>query len=202
MVDRLCNLMKSKDELQTQLKTLYGINKNVSESLSRDDCATLIETLSEDPSVGKLIAAYADKNATLGKNNATYGRARSQAEQKLQTLQTEYDELEASIAALESTNQSLATRKQQLESDRQALSTEIQKITIEKQKLGTQVTRLNVLTNELTDANDQLKKDNKDLKNMIDAIRLKFTKEIKQLLSYEDSEIRKALVKLFKSTLG
>ncbi len=194
--------MKSKVELQTQLKDQYGINKNVSQSLSRDECAALIERLSQDDSVAKIIAAYVDKNTTLGKNNATYGRARSQAETKLQTLQTEYDDLEASIAALESTNQTLNTRKQQLESDRQTLSTEIEKITAENQQLGTQVTNLNVLADELTDANDQLKKDNKALKNTIDAIKLRLTKDIKQLLRYEDSEIRKALMKLFNSTLG
>jgi chromosome segregation ATPase len=151
--------MKSKGELQTQLKDQYGINKNVSQPLSRDECAALLESLSKDASVAKLIAAYADKNNDLGKKNATFGRARSQAESKLQTLQTEYDDLEASIANLENTNQSLATRKQQLESDRQALSREIQKITAENEALSSTVTDLTVRTDELTDANDQLKKD-------------------------------------------
>jgi chromosome segregation ATPase len=194
--------MKSKGELQTQLKDQHGINKNVSQSLSRDECAALLERLSEDPSIAKLVAAYVDKNNFLGKNNATYGRARSQAESKLQTLQTEYDDLEASIANLESTNQSLATRKQQLESDRQALSREIQKITAENEALSSTVTEMTVRTDELADANDQLKKDNKALKNTLDAIKLRLAKDVKQLLRYEDSEIRKALMKLFNSTLG
>lgn len=50
--------------------------------------------------------------------------------------------------------------------------------------------------------NEQLKKENKDLKNIVDAIKLKLAIEVNQLLKYEDSEIRKALIKLFKSTLG
>jgi chromosome segregation ATPase len=194
--------MKSKGELQTQLKDQYGINKNVSQPLSRDECAALLESLSKDASVAKLIAAYADKNNDLGKKNATFGRARSQAENKLKTLRIEYDDLEASIATLENTNQSLATRKQQLESDRQALSREIQKITAENEALSNTVTDLTVRTDELTDANDQLKKDNKALKNTLDAIKLRLAKDVKQLLRYEDSEIRKALMKLFNSTLG
>jgi chromosome segregation ATPase len=187
--------MKSKGELQTQLKDQYGINKNVSQPLSRDECAALLESLSKDASVAKLIAAYADKNNDLGKKNATFGRARSQAENKLKTLRIEYDDLEASIATLENTNQSLATRKQQLESDRQALSREIQKITAENEALSNTVTDLTVRTDELT-------KDNKALKNTLDAIKLRLAKDVKQLLRYEDSEIRKALMKLFNSTLG
>ncbi len=55
---------------------------------------------------------------------------------------------------------------------------------------------------ELIRINHQLKKDNKDLKNLVDAIKLRLAIDVKSLLRYEDSEIRKALVKLFKSTLG
>ncbi|MDX2212835.1 MAG: hypothetical protein SFY66_06050 [Oculatellaceae cyanobacterium bins.114] len=55
---------------------------------------------------------------------------------------------------------------------------------------------------ELVEVNDQLKKDNKALKNLIDQIKLKIAIDVKTLLRYEDSEIRRALVKWFKSTQG
>jgi uncharacterized coiled-coil DUF342 family protein len=117
-------------------------------------------------------------------------------------LQSEYDALEISIVDLESSTNTLNQRKLQLEADRQALSTEIDQITTQNKTLTEKVGKLNVLTDELTDANDQLKKENKALKNLVDAIRLRLAKDVKQLLNYDDSEIRKALVKVFKSTLG
>jgi hypothetical protein len=55
---------------------------------------------------------------------------------------------------------------------------------------------------ELVEVNDQLKKDNKDLKNLVDAIRLKIAIDMKKLMQYEDSEIRKALIRWFKGTQG
>ncbi len=55
---------------------------------------------------------------------------------------------------------------------------------------------------ELVEVNDQLKKDNKALKNLIDQIKLKIAIDVKNLLRYEDSEIRRALAKWFKSTQG
>ncbi len=51
-------------------------------------------------------------------------------------------------------------------------------------------------------ANDELKKDNKKLKNIADQIKLKLAIDTKQLLQYQDSEIRQRLIKLFKWTLG
>jgi hypothetical protein len=50
--------------------------------------------------------------------------------------------------------------------------------------------------------NDQLKKDNKHLKNLVDAIRLKLAIDVESLLRYEDSEIRQALIRWFKGTQG
>lgn len=55
---------------------------------------------------------------------------------------------------------------------------------------------------ELAKANQILKKDNKDLKNIVDRIKLQLSLDTKKLLQYQDSEIRKQLVKLFKWTLG
>ncbi len=55
---------------------------------------------------------------------------------------------------------------------------------------------------ELIKVNDELKKDNKALKNLVDRIRLKTAIDVKNLLKYEDSEIRRALAKWFKGTQG
>ncbi|WP_068819302.1 hypothetical protein [Phormidesmis priestleyi] len=55
---------------------------------------------------------------------------------------------------------------------------------------------------ELIKVNDGLKKDNKALKNLVDRIRLKTAIDVKNLLKYEDSEIRRALAKWFKGTQG
>ncbi|MCY7277360.1 MAG: hypothetical protein LH702_27420 [Phormidesmis sp. CAN_BIN44] len=55
---------------------------------------------------------------------------------------------------------------------------------------------------ELIKVNDELKKDNKALKNLVDRIRLKTAIDVKNLLNYEDSEIRRALAKWFKGTQG
>ena len=194
--------MASKNELQNQLKALYGINKNISESLSKAECETLIDRLQNETSFMKLVEAYVEKNTSLGKNNAAIGGARSRAERRSQELQAELKELEGSIEGLESTTQALTQRKQQLELDRVKLSAEIQEIVSQNQGLEQKVTQLNVLTDELTDANDILKKDNKALKNQIDAIRLRLTQEVRHLLNYDNSEIRRALVKFLKSTLG
>ncbi|PSB11022.1 hypothetical protein C7B62_07180 [Pleurocapsa sp. CCALA 161] len=50
--------------------------------------------------------------------------------------------------------------------------------------------------------NAELKKDNKRLKNIVDLIKLRIAQQTKEILQYEDSEIRKAVIKFFHSTLG
>ena len=194
--------MASKADLQTQLKDLYKINKNISEPLTRDECEAMLLLLAENPSALKIVETFVNKNSSLGKNNTVLGGQRSRAERRFETLQSEYDALEISIADLESTTNALNQRKLQLEADRSALSREIEQIGTQNKALSEKVGKLNVLTDELTDANDQLKKENKALKNLMDAIRLRLAKDVKQLLNYDDSEIRKALIKVFKSTLG
>ncbi|HIK53979.1 MAG TPA: hypothetical protein IGS37_02260 [Synechococcales cyanobacterium M55_K2018_004] len=69
-------------------------------------------------------------------------------------------------------------------------------------QLQSQVKVLASEKDELTAANTQLKRDNKALKNLIDQIKLKIALDVKSLLRYEDSEIRKALAKWFKSMQG
>lgn len=55
---------------------------------------------------------------------------------------------------------------------------------------------------KLFQANQALIKDNKDLKNIVDRIKLQLAIDTNKLLKYEDSELRQGLIKLFKWTLG
>ena len=45
-------------------------------------------------------------------------------------------------------------------------------------------------------------KDNKSLKNIVDAIRLRIATDMKGILKYPDRDLRQAIFKLFKSTQG
>ena len=187
--------MPPKSELQTILKEQYGINKNISQLLATEDCEQLIAILKAQPSMVKLVASFVAKNTDLSQNNRHYGQLRSRAEKKLETAQAEYAQLEQQITALEAAKQTLAGRKQSLES-------EVEQLTAQTQTLGSQVQTLTTYNDELLEANTQLKKDNKDLKNIVDQIRLRLARDTKMLLQYEDSEIRKALIRLFRWTLG
>jgi chromosome segregation ATPase len=187
--------MASKVELQNILKVKYGINKNISQPLSLDECERMLDLLEREPSAIKLIESFAQKNGILGRNNATFGRQRSLAENRLEALTQDYQELESSVQALEASSAALTNRKQQLEQEQQKLEVEVETLAATNRILDNKV-------EELTTANDRLKRDNKDLKNIVDAIRLRLARDTQELLKYEDSEIRKALIRLFRWTLG
>jgi hypothetical protein len=70
------------------------------------------------------------------------------------------------------------------------------------EQLSQQVKDLETNSRLLTKVNDELKQDNKRLKNIVDAIRLRIAQDMKGILKYEDSELRQAIMKLFKSTQG
>lgn len=194
--------MVSKDDLQTALKEKYGINKNISQALDKTECERLLDLLAAEPIAVKLAKSFTEKNASLGRNNAYYGGLRSQAEKKLEKLKVEYQELEESIAQIETSTVALESRKRQLELEQQQLELEIENLSVRNNSLETKVQKLAVEKEELVEVNDELKKENKALKNIIDEIRLKLTINLKKMLQLEDSEIRKALAKLFKSTQG
>lgn len=194
--------MLSKSELQTILKERYGINKNITQSLSPEDCENLLLSLSSQPSVGRLVESFIEKNNELSNKNRYYGQRRGQAEKKFEQLQAEYQQLEKAIADLEETNGALGDRKTVLSSEQKALEDEIQQLTADNQRLSLKVQGLITHNDELTEANAQLKKDNKELKNVVDQIRLRLARDTRMLLQYEDSEIRRALIRLFRWTLG
>jgi chromosome segregation ATPase len=185
----------TKDELQEALKAKFGINKNISQPLSRADCEQLFNLLEREPSASKLVTAFAQKNGDLAVNNRTLGQRRSIAERRYEKLTVEYQELEAAVQNLEQSTTVLEQRKRQLEAEQQRLQADVQSLAATNQRLDQKV-------EELSTANDQLKKDNKDLKNIVDAIRLRLARDTQELLRYEDSEIRRALIRLFRWTLG
>lgn len=80
------------------------------------------------------------------------------------------------------------------------------KISISSEKetveLNKQIVELKTKIGKLIETNDSLKKDNKNLKNIVDEIRFKITVEFKHLLQLQDSDIKKGLIRLLKSTLG
>ncbi|MFN6570886.1 hypothetical protein [Dendronalium sp. ChiSLP03b] len=107
---------------------------------------------------------------------------------------------------IERNNQEYATKieevKKYKKQEQEKSEAEIQRLSDTNKVLEMKIKTINSHNNELIQANDQLKQDNKALKNLIDEIRLKLAINTKKLLQYEDSEIRKALIIMFKSTLG
>ncbi|SRR5579883_1826995 len=194
--------MASKDELQTALKQKYGINKNISQSLAKEECERLLSLLKSEPSAVRLIESFTEKNSSLGSKNAYYSRMRSQAENKLISLQAEYHALQQSIKSLEEANTALEARKKQLEQNREKLDADIQRLSYENSNLGLKIKNLTSEKDELAEVNEHLKKDNKLLKNIVDALKLKLAIDVKKLLQYKDNEIRQALAKWFKGIQG
>ena len=72
----------------------------------------------------------------------------------------------------------------------------------QNQQLLERVKELEIDNRSLTKVNSELKKDNKSLKNIVDSIRLRIAKDMKGILKHQDSDLRQAILKLFKSTQG
>jgi chromosome segregation ATPase len=215
--------MASKKELQAILKDRYSVNIGISEVLTVIECQRLMTLLDSEPSAVKLVESFVDKNIDLGNRSRQFGKQREQAQKRFETAQAEY----AALHQIEGSNQALEQRKQELEKEAalamqnlersranleqqklhleqasQVLEAEVSALQTKTQKLEGQVKILNSEKKELVDVNDDLKKDNKRLKNLFDAIRLNFSREMRQVLKTEDSELRKAIAKLYKSMLG
>lgn len=79
---------------------------------------------------------------------------------------------------------------------------EIEQTKQEKSEIETQAKRLASENSELVEVSNQLKADNKALKNVVDSIRLRLAIDVKQLMNYQDSEIRQALAKWYKKSQG
>lgn len=194
--------MSSKQTLQNTLKEKYSINKNITQPLSAEDCQQLLVLLQNQPSAARLVESFIAKNSTLSQNNRYYGQRRRQAENRVEALNAEYRQLEKTIADLEKGKNVLGDRKQQLNEEQARLEQEVNRLASQNDTLASKVQTLTTENDELVEANIQLKKDNKDLKNIVDQIRLRLARDTKMLLQYEDSEIRRAMIRLFRWTLG
>jgi hypothetical protein len=91
---------------------------------------------------------------------------------------------------------------QSLSSENRALSVKAQSSIVQDQELIKIYQQLKKENQELVDINLQLKKENKDLKNIMDEIRLKFAQNLPPILGLEGKELKRAILKLFKSILG
>lgn len=85
----------------------------------------------------------------------------------------------------------------QLKQDKKKLNS-----SLKRDNLEAKIETLTATNQELIKVNQALQKDNKNLKNIVDRIKLKLAIDVKKLLRHEDSEIRKGIIKLFKWTLG
>lgn len=89
-----------------------------------------------------------------------------------------------------------------LDSQKQQFSIVIEKFGEQKQELDKKLKDADVEREKLIEINNLLKQDNKYLKNLIDAIRLELTQNLYVILKSKNSDIRQAVAKLIKSTLG
>jgi uncharacterized protein (DUF3084 family) len=194
--------MVSKSDFQQVLKERYGVNKNINGAIAKEDYEFILDILQHQPSMVRLIEVFLAKNNELGKSNRLFGGQRYRAEEKFSRLQEEHQQLEKAIVDLKQSTTHLSDLKAQLKKEHQNLEGQVQTLLTRNQTLTTKVQTLSDQTEELSVANTQLKKDNKDLKNLVDQIRLRLAQDTKKLLQYEDSEIRKALIRLFRQTLG
>jgi len=86
--------------------------------------------------------------------------------------------------------------------EREKYEVEIQALSQKNNILEVEIKTIYSQNQNLIEVNEQLKKDNKALKNLVDQIRLKLAINTKKILQSEDSEIRKAVITFFKWTLG
>jgi hypothetical protein len=120
-------------------------------------------------------------------------------------FQTDPDELTIRRGISQFAGQELINR-QRLQAAQKGIVTKRSKelsLTVDENKeLQNKTNFLNSKNNELTQVNEELQKDNKALKNIVDQIRLKLALDMKQLVRFEDSEIRKELIKWYTKIQG
>lgn len=155
------------------MKKKEAINLFVGEGWTKVDAERALEGLDFSQDPDEL-TVY--KYSSLFAGKELINRQRSQAAQKsMVTKKTKEIDLKVSE------NQNLQNKTKILDSENSKL----------------------VQTNEtLTEVKDQLEQDNRKLKNLVDAIRLRISIDGGKLLQYEDSEIRRALSKWFKGMQG
>ncbi|MFA9202034.1 MAG: hypothetical protein ACEQSC_00585 [Candidatus Nanopelagicaceae bacterium] len=104
---------------------------------------------------------------------------------------------------LQAAQKGLVTKKSnEIERQKVQFTAKIAELGDQNKKLDQQVKDLYKNNENLQQVNGVLKQDNKHLKNLIDAIHLQLTQDVRDILKLTDVEMRQAVAKLFKSSLG
>jgi regulator of replication initiation timing len=196
--------MAVKAELQNILKERYGINKNISQPLSSLECQQLITLLSSETGVAKVVESFIDKNKELTTKNQQLGKRVVKAEKEVDFEQERVEVLknELKLARMELQNRQGGVNPIQDLSQESSIENGVPMLTERLKMLEREMTVLTSDNKKLVEVNDDLKKDNNEMKNIVDAIRLRFSLEVEQVLKSDNSGIRRAITQMYKSVLG
>lgn len=87
-------------DIAEELKSIYGINKNISNSLTNFQKEELLHLLKNNKTVLELTKSFVAKNKELGNNNRTFGRQRSDAYRKLEDEREKNEKLNNEVSQL------------------------------------------------------------------------------------------------------
>ena len=87
-------------DIADKLKEIYGINKNISNSLSLEQKEQLLFLLENNETVFTLTQSFVAKNNELANNNRQYGRQREAAKRNLVDEQERNNELNTEVSQL------------------------------------------------------------------------------------------------------
>ena len=88
------------NDVAQELKQTYGINKNISNSLTPKQKEELLSLLENNETVLNLTQAFVAKNNQLANNNRQYGRQREAAKRNLADEQEKNNELNNEVSQL------------------------------------------------------------------------------------------------------
>ena len=87
-------------DIVQELKQIYGINKNISQSLSQEQQEELLSLLENNQTVSTLVQAFVTKNNWLVNNNRKFGKQRESAKRILVDEQERNSELNTELSQL------------------------------------------------------------------------------------------------------
>ena len=91
--------LKVRDVAQ-ELKQIYGINKNITNSLSQEQKEELFSLLENNETVLSLTQSFVAKNKELANNNRQFGKQREDAKRDLLDEQERNNELNTEVSQL------------------------------------------------------------------------------------------------------
>ena len=87
-------------DIAEELKQVYGINKNISSSLSKEQKEELLLLLENNETILNLTRSFVTKNNELAKNNRQYGKQRETAKRNLVDEQERNNDLNNQVSQL------------------------------------------------------------------------------------------------------